>query len=63
MTYHDFLAKALSAKGPLQAPSNPRMSYRLQEDLELLLELSTYGSVTFKCFEEISNKKKVQRTI
>lgn len=63
MTYQDFLSKTLAQKGSIAAPSNPRSSYRLQEDLELLLELSAHGSVTFKSFEEIENRKKIPRTI
>jgi hypothetical protein len=38
------------------------MSYRLQEDLELLYELSNYSQISMKTFEEISNKKKINRT-
>ncbi len=40
-----------------------KQSYRLQEDLELLLELSSYGTITSKCFDEILSKKRINRTI
>ena len=63
MTYHDYLLKVLNAKGAIQAPSSTRMSYRLQEDLELLLELSKYNNVTLKSFEETHARGKVPRTV
>lgn len=49
MTYHDFLQKALATRQPVEVVGK-RQSYSLQEDLELLLELSTYGAITSKCF-------------
>ena len=61
MTYHDFLEKVLKNKTPL-AVNIKKQSYRLQEDLELLLALSGYGQITVKTFEEIANKKKINRT-
>jgi len=62
MTYHDFLIKALSVRPALEAPTK-KQSYRLQEDLELLLDLSAYTVITNKCFEEIVAKKKILRTL
>lgn len=62
MTYHDFLIKALSAR-PAHEPPVKKQSYRLYEDLELLLELSSYSVITNKCFEEIVAKKKIGRTL
>lgn len=62
MTYHDFLIKALSARPAIEPPTK-KQSYRLHEDLELLLELSAYSSISQKCFEEIAAKKKVARTV
>jgi len=61
MTYHDFLEKILSNKQPVEVTAK-KQSYRLQEDLELLLDLSSYGAITSKCFEEILGKKKINRT-
>ena len=63
MTYHDYLKKVLDTKGPIPAPGSARMSYRLQEDLELLLELSKYSTVTLKSFEETHSRGNVPRTI
>lgn len=62
MTYHDFLVKVLSTKNPAEV-TGKKQSYRLQEDLELLLELSSYGTITSKCFDEILSKKRINRTI
>ena len=50
MTYHDFLEKVLKNRQPLPVLQK-KQSYRLQEDLELLLSLSTYGQITVKTFE------------
>lgn len=49
MTYHDFLEKVLKNKIPLPVPAK-KQSYRLQEDLELLLALSNYGQINVKTF-------------
>ena len=38
------------------------MSYRLQEDLQLLLELSDHNQISIKTFENISASKKINRT-
>ncbi len=50
MTYHDFLSKVLVGKQALPA-NTKKMSYRLQEDLVLLLELSNHSQITMKTFE------------
>jgi hypothetical protein len=62
MTYHDFLIKALTARPALEAPTK-KQSYRLHEDLELLLDLSAYTEINSKCFEDIATKKKINRTL
>jgi hypothetical protein len=62
MTYHEFLLKVLSTRSPLEV-AGTKPSYRLQEDLELLLELSAYGTITNKSFEEIAEKKRVNRSV
>lgn len=61
MTYHDFLEKVLKNRTPLPVHAK-RPAYRLQEDLELLLGLSNYGQIVVKTFEEIANKKRINRT-
>jgi len=61
MTYHDFLEKVLRNKAPLPVLAK-KQAYRLQEDLELLLALSSYAQITVKTFEEIANKKRINRT-
>jgi hypothetical protein len=38
------------------------MGYRLQEDLQLLLELSDHNQISIKTFENISAAKKINRT-
>jgi hypothetical protein len=38
------------------------MGYRLQEDLQLLLELSDHNQISIKTFENISASKKINRT-
>lgn len=50
MTYHDFLERVLRNRPPLPVLQK-KQSYRLQEDLELLLLLSNYGQITVKTFE------------
>ena len=50
MTYHDFLQRALASRQPVDVTTK-KQSYRLQEDLELLLELSSYGTITSKSFD------------
>jgi hypothetical protein len=62
MTYHEYLVKVLANRTPIEITS-PRQSYQLQEDLELLLELSSYSSITQKSFEEIAERKKVNRSV
>jgi len=53
----------LSNCQPLEVSDKKKPSYRLQEDLELLLELSTYSLITNKSFEEIVTKKRIGRTL
>lgn len=63
MTYQQFLEKALAGKSSIAVDPKKKPSYRLQEDLELLLELSKIGGqVTNKNFDDIFNKKILQRT-
>lgn len=50
MTYMAFLVKVLSTRQPVEVTLK-KQSYNLQEDLELLLELSSYSSITSKSFE------------
>jgi len=61
MTYMDFLVKVLSSRNPVEVLVK-KQSYTLQEDLELLLELSNYSSITNKSFEEIAHKRRPNRT-
>jgi hypothetical protein len=49
MTYHEYLVKVLANSQPV-AVTGPKQSYQLQEDLQLLLELSAYSSITQKSF-------------
>lgn len=50
MTYCEFIKKALTNKNPLDVNSK-KQSYRLQEDLELLEQLSHYNQISIKTFE------------
>lgn len=50
MTYMSFLVKVLSDRPPVEVTVK-KQSYNLQEDLELLIELSSYASITSKSFE------------
>ena len=50
MTYSEFVRKALSTKQPLDVASK-KASYRLQEDLELLEQLSHHNQISIKTFE------------
>jgi hypothetical protein len=61
MTYSEFIKKSLTSKKPLETNSK-KSSYRLQEDLELLEQLSHFNQISIKTFEEISNSKKVMRS-
>ena len=61
MTYMTFIVKVLSNKKSVEVIAK-KQSYNLQEDLELLLELSNYPSISNKSFEEISNKKRPNRS-
>ena len=61
MTYSEFIRKALENRKPLEVQSK-KSSYRLQEDLQLLSELSFYNQISIKTFEEISKSKKINRT-
>lgn len=60
MTYNDFLKKALASRKPVEVASK-KASFRLQEDLEILLALSQHNQISIKTFEEISNSKRVNR--
>lgn len=60
MTYHEFLGKVLATKDPL--PTGKKQPYRLQEDLELLYQLSNFKSVEVKTFETISSSGRISRT-
>ena len=62
MTYMSFIVKVLSNRKPVEVILK-KQSYNLQEDLELLLELSNYQSITSKSFEEIAAKKRPNRSI
>jgi hypothetical protein len=62
MTYHEYLVKVLANRTPVEVTS-AKQSYQLQEDLELLLELSAFGSINMKSFEEIAERKKVNRSV
>jgi len=62
MTYHEYLMKVLVNRTPVEV-TTPKQSYHIQEDLELLLELSSYGTITQKSFEEIAERKKVNRSV
>jgi hypothetical protein len=62
MTYHEYLVKVLATRPSLEVSGN-KPSYRLQEDLELLLELSSYSSISNKSFEEIAEKGKPNRSV
>lgn len=61
MTYMDFLVKVLSKRSSVEVTVK-KQSYNLQEDLELLLELSSYATITSKSFEEIAAKRRPNRT-
>ena len=50
MTYMDFLVKVLSNQAPVEVTIK-KQSYSLQEDLELLLELSAYTNITSRSFD------------
>ena len=61
MTYMSFIVKVLSNRKSVEVILK-KQSYNLQEDLELLLELSNYQSITNKSFEEIAAKKRPNRS-
>lgn len=61
MTYSEFVRKALTNRTPIEVKSK-KESYRLQEDLELLQQLSDYNQISLKSFEEISNSKRINRS-
>lgn len=50
MTYLEFIKKALANKTPLEVNSK-KTSYRLQQDLELLEQLSHHNQISIKTFE------------
>lgn len=49
MTYSEFLKRALAGRTPLEVNSK-KSSYRLQEDLELLEQLSHHNQISLKTF-------------
>lgn len=61
MTYNEFVNKALSTRKPVEV-SSKKASFRLQEDLELLSELSTRDQISLKTFEEIAKGKRLNRS-
>lgn len=61
MTYNEFIKKALANRKPVEVGSK-KASYRLQEDLEILLQLSQHNQISVKTFEEINQSKRVNRT-
>jgi hypothetical protein len=62
MTYHEYLVKVLANRRPVEISGN-KPSYRLQEDLELLLELSSYVTISNKSFEDIAEKGRLNRSV
>lgn len=62
MTYQQFLEKVLAGKEPLTVPVK-KMSYRIQEDIEMLLALANASQITQKTFEEIASGKRINRTL
>ena len=50
MTYMSFIVKVLTNRKPVEVIAK-KQTYNLQEDLELLLELSNYQSITNRSFE------------
>lgn len=62
MTYHEYLVKVLANRPPLDVSGN-KPSYRLQEDLELLLELSSFGTISNKSFEDIAERGRLNRSV
>ena len=61
MSYHEFLTNVLAGEDPVDV-SNKNVPYRLQEDLQLLLDLSEVSAISTKTFEQISNSKRIQRS-
>lgn len=61
MTYMSFIVKVLQNRRPVDVTAK-KQSYNLQEDLELLLELSSYQSINNRSFEEIAAKKRPNRS-
>lgn len=49
MTYSEFVRKALANRPPVEVPSK-KASYKLQEDLELLQQLSDHNQISLKTF-------------
>lgn len=62
MTYMEFLVKVLKLKKTVEVVGK-KQSYNLQEDLELLLELSNYSTINTKSFDEISAKGRPHRSV
>lgn len=61
MTYNEFVNKALSTRKPVEV-SSKKSSFKLQEDLELLSQLSQRDQISIKTFEEISKSKRLNRS-
>lgn len=49
MTYHEFLRKVLAGRKPVH-PESKKSSFLLEEDMQLLLELSDQNKITEKTF-------------
>lgn len=61
MTYNEFVKKALSTRKPVEVGSK-KSSFKIQEDLELLSELSNHNQISIKTFEEIAKGKRINRS-
>jgi hypothetical protein len=61
MTYNEFIKRSLGGRKPVEVTSK-KNSFKLQEDLELLDEVSNYNQISSKTFEDIANSKKLNRT-
>lgn len=63
MTYQAYLSKVLGERAPLPpTTASKKASYRLYEDLEIFLEMSSCKNITNQIFEDIAGRGKVNRT-
>jgi|JI61114C2RNA_FD_contig_41_3942174_length_895_multi_7_in_0_out_0_1 hypothetical protein len=64
MTYQAYLSKVLKERAhiPLPSVASKKASYRLYEDLEIFLEMSSCKNISSQVFEDIASKGKVNRT-